>query len=217
MDGVPQLARCERRGSDEVRRLSFPRVCRSDRDDARRRACLFDARDEIGQIATMGAVAKDGIDPDQPEGFERLGIAGGGEDGYAAERPGETGAQRVVRCHEESRLHLRAGASATATSGNSTVKTAPPPRRFAARSLARCEAAIAAQIVKPRPEPRCRVLKNGSNTCSSDSAGMPGPVSVTVTANWASVARTVITTEPSGGVASSPLISRLMKSCSISP
>ena len=39
-------------------------------------------------------------------------------------------------------------------------------------------------MASPRPVPWARVVKNGSKMCASLSAGIPGPVSLTVTTTW---------------------------------
>ena len=70
-------------------------------------------------------------------------------------------------------------AAASSAIGNVKRNAAPPPLLFSAQSRPPCASTIVREIGRPMPIPFGLVVKNGSKTCASLSAGMPWPVSLT--------------------------------------
>src|SRR5947208_1564549 len=67
----------------------------------------------------------------------------------------------------------------------------------------------------PKPVPFCLVVKKGSNTSSTRSAGIPGPVSLTRNSNWSPVISAEINTSPPPGIAWIAFSTRLSRTCFI--
>ena len=59
--------------------------------------------------------------------------------------------------------------------GNLIRNTAPAPGSFAAKICPSCASTMVRAIDNPMPMPSALVVKNGSNTSFSLSAGIPGP------------------------------------------
>ncbi len=122
-------------------------------------------------------------------------------------------------------------AAGASTAGRLTMNVVPLPASFRTSTQPKCWWTMLWTVARPRPlpTPGFLVVKNGSKTCSTTSAGMPSPVSVTESrtkrpgraGGWISRHDASSTTlplsivsRPPSGMASRALTHRLTITCS---